>query len=421
MKSMQGLGRIILVSGLLGSAFAEQEDVPLMRPDEEKIIETQNAAFNEVIGETIAAAAKSTVRIWGKPVRSRKAEMLAYGTVVGDGKILTKWSEVERAEDSLYVQSGSEESFKAVVAGVFSEEDLVLLDVSMPLEDKRELSNILVPAKFSETEWSYGRFVSAPHANGKLAGFGVVSVLERNLRETDRAHLGILVDQDFKGKGLKIETVQPEHGAAAAGIQSGDVILDIDGREISGLQELRNALTNKQPGDIVKLKVETAGKERTVEVLLSNRPVFGEFSLDRLTQMERMGGEVNMVRGEFSKVVQSDMKIQNNQVGGPVVDLEGKIVGITLARADRTRTYLMSGAAVNEILKGKSETVAEARAKMELKRQRLADQRRQLMPRMRVPQKPMDRERAERHMSDLERLLGRINRELETLEGRRSR
>ncbi|MFN7341892.1 MAG: hypothetical protein ACK5TA_01005, partial [bacterium] len=101
MKSMQGLGRIILVSGLLGSAFAEQEDVPLMRPDEEKIIETQNAAFNEVIGETIAAAAKSTVRIWGKPVRSRKAEMLAYGTVVGDGKILTKWSEVERAEDSL--------------------------------------------------------------------------------------------------------------------------------------------------------------------------------------------------------------------------------------------------------------------------------------------------------------------------------
>ncbi|MFN9820630.1 MAG: PDZ domain-containing protein, partial [Akkermansiaceae bacterium] len=221
--------------------------------------------------------------------------------------------------------------------------------------------------------------------------------------------------------GLKIASVQPEHGAAAAGIQSGDVILDIDGREISGLQELRNALTNKQPGDIVKLKVETAGKERTVEVLLSNRPVFGEFSLDRLTQMERMGGEVSMVRGEFSKVVQSDMKIQNNQVGGPVVDLEGKIVGITLARADRTRTYLMSGAAVNEILKGKSETVAEARAKMELKRQKLADQRRQLMPRMRVPQKPMDPERAERHMSDLERLLGRINRELETLDGRRSR
>lgn len=421
MKSMQGLGKSILVIALLGSAFAEQEDVPLMRPDEEKTIEIQNSAFNEVIGETLAAAAKSTVRIWGKPGRSRKAEVLAYGTVVGDGKILTKWSEVERAEDSLYVQSGGEESFKAVVAGVFSEEDLVLLDVSMPPGDKRVLKDILVPAKFSETEWSYGRFVSAPQANGKLAGFGVVSVLERNLRETDRAHLGILADQDFKGKGVKIATVQPEHGAAEAGIQSGDVILDIDGREISGLQELRNALTNKQPGDTVKLKVETAGKERTVEVLLTNRPVFGEFSPDRLNQMERMGGEVNMVRGGFSRVVQSDMKIQNNQVGGPVVDLEGKIVGITLARADRTRTYLMSGTAVNEILKGKSETVAEARAKMELKRQELADQRRELMPKMRLPQKPMDRERAERHMSDLERLLGRINRELETLEGRRSR
>jgi hypothetical protein len=421
MKSMQGLGKGLIVAALLSTAFAEQDDVPLMRPDEEKTIETQNTAFNEVIGETIAAAAKSTVRIWGKPGGTRKAEVLAYGTVVGDGKIITKWSEVERAEDSLYVQAGNDESFKAVVAGVYSAEDIVLLDVSMPPAGGLTLNNILVPAKFAETEWSYGRFVSAPQADGKLAGFGVVSVLERNLRETDRAHLGIMADQDFKGKGVKIATVQPEHGAAEAGIQSGDVILDIDGREISGLQELRNALTNKQPGDTVKLKVETAGKERIVEVLLTNRPVFGEFSPDRLNQMERMGGELNMVRSGFSRVVQSDMKIQNNQVGGPVVDLEGKIVGITLARADRTRTYLMSGSAVNEILKGKPETVTEARAKMDLKRQELADQRKQLMPKMQLPQKPMNRERAQRHMSDLERLLGRINRELESLEGRGSR
>ena len=137
--------------------------------------------------------------------------------------------------------------------------------------------------------------------------------------------------------------------------------------------------------------------------------------------MERMGGEPNRVRSGFSQVVQSDMKIQRNQVCGPVVDLQGKIVGITLARADRTRTYLMSGSAVTKLLKGKAETVAEARVKMESRRQELVQQRRELMPRMRMPQKPMDPERAERHMSDLERLLGRINRELDSLEGQRSR
>ncbi|MES2983190.1 MAG: PDZ domain-containing protein [Verrucomicrobiota bacterium] len=415
---MKRLWNGLLAVCLLTNVFAQDQDVPLMRPDEEKVIDAQTTAFNEVLRGTLSEAARSTVRIWGKLGRGGNPRALVYGTVVGDGtQVLTKWSEVERAEDTLYVQAGGEESFKAVVAGVFTDEDLVLLDITIPDGGKRSANNILVPAKFAETEWSYGRFVSAPQPDGKPGGFGVVSVLERNLRETDRAHLGIMADPDFRGKGVKVAAVQSDHGAARAGIQSGDVILDIDGREISGLQELRNALTNKQPGDTVKIKIETAGKERHVEVLLTNRPIFGEFSQERLNQMERMGGETNRVRTGFSRVVQSDMKIQPNQVGGPVVDLQGNIVGITLARADRTRTYLMSGSAVAEILKGKTETVAEAKAKKELQRQELAEQRRELMPKMRLPQKPMDPERAERHLSDVERLLGRINRELDSLEG----
>ncbi len=415
-----------IAAALLVSAHAQESDVPLMRPDEEKVIQSQDQSFNQVLETTLAQAAKSTVRIWGKPVRSRKATMLAYGLVVGKGtQVLTKWSEIERFENTLHVQAGGGESFKAEVAGVFTDEDLVLLNIAIPADAGRVIKDVLVPAKFSESTWNYGQFVSAPQPDGKLGGFGVVSVLERNLRETDRAHLGIMADPDFRGKGVKIAVVQPEHGAAEAGIQSGDVILDMDGREISGLQELRNALTNKQPGDKVKLKIETAGKERSVEVLLTNRPIYGELSPNRLNQMERMGGEPNLVNSGFSRVVQSDMKIQSNQVGGPVVDLQGKIIGVTLARADRTKTYLMSGSAVADLLKGKAETVAEAREKMESQRQQLAQQRRDLMPKMRLKseqgKKPMDPERARRHMSDVERLMGRINRELEALEGRNSR
>lgn len=422
MKSMKRLWTVVCALGFVASVFGQEQDVPLMLPEEEKAINAQNDAFNGVLSQTLVEASKSTVRIWGKQGSSRMPAVLAYGTVVGDGtQVLTKWSEVEQAENTLFVQAGDEQSFEAVVSGVFSAEDLVLLDIKTPVGAKRAEKNHLVPAKFSETEWTYGHFISASQPDGKPAGFGVVGVLERNLRETDRAHMGIMADQQYRGKGVRIASVQPEHGAAAAGIQSGDVILDIDGREISGLQELKNALTNKQPGDTVKVKIETAGKERSLEVLLSNRPISGQFSEERLNQMERMGGEPNRVRSGFSQVVQSDMKIQRNQVGGPVADLHGKIVGITLARADRTRTYLMTGSAVTKLLKGKSETVAQAREKMETRRQEIAQQRRELMPRMRMQQKPMNPERAERHMSDLERLLGRINRELDSLEGQRSR
>jgi serine protease Do len=128
-----------------------------------------------------------------------------------------------------------------------------------------------------------------------------------------------------------------------------------------------------------------------------------------------MGGELNRIRDSFSRVVQSDMKIQANQIGGPVVDLEGRVVGITMARADRTRTYIMGSAAVMDLLKKKTDTIAEARAKTEKLRTELAEQTREIIPEMPREAKPRDLPRMRRHLSDIERLLGRANRELDDL------
>lgn len=383
----------------------KSEEVPLMRPDELEAVNEQSEDFNAALEPTLSEAAESTVSIWG--VRRNRPAKLAYGTVVGDGaKILTKWSEIEPSMDVLYLQTGGGEERAATVAGVFVEEDLALLEVQ---------GGALKPVKFEAGDLSLGRFITATQPNGKPAGFGVVAVLERNLRETDQAHLGVEVDPNFRGKGVKIANVQPEYGAEEAGIQSGDIILEVDGRVVSGLQELRNALTNKQPGDTVDLLLDSAGIEMSVTVLLSNRPVTGQFSGDRLNQMERMGGEPNAVRDGFSRVVQTDMKIEYSQMGGPVVDLEGRVVGITMARADRTRTYVMGSDAIQDLLKGEAGTVADAKASAELKRQQLAEQRRAMIPRLRERSRPQDRQRMQRNLGDLDRLLGRVTEELENL------
>jgi S1-C subfamily serine protease len=384
----------------------EQEEVPLMRPDELEAVNGQSDDFNNALEPTLSEAAESTVVVWG--TRGRKPSKLAYGTVVGDGsQVLTKWSEIEPSADILYVQTGGGVERKATVTGVFAEEDLALLQVD---------GDALKPVKFEAGDLSLGRFITATQPNGKPAGFGVVAVLERNLRETDQAHLGVEVDPNFRGKGVRIANVQPEYGAEEAGLQSGDVILAVEGRAISGLQELKNALTNKQPGDTVELLIDSAGKEMTVSVLLSNRPVTGQFSGDRLNQMEAMGGELNSVRDGFSRVIQTDMKIAFNQMGGPVVDLQGRVVGITMARADRTRTYIMGSGALLKILAGEPGSVADAKAKAELKKEQLAEQRRAMIPQMRGRAKPQDRQRMQRNLSDLERLLGKVSDELEDLD-----
>ena len=405
------ISAFLLCASLSAPAQRAEDEVPLMRPDERKVVDAQADEFNKALEPILSDAAKSAVTIWTRGTN----KPIAYGTVVGDGtSILTKWSEIERFADMLFVNGAKDQGAKAEVAGVFTEEDLVLLSIPAEAAEVEDLT----AAKFYLSDLSLGRFLVATRPDGKLAGFGVVGVLERNLRETDKAHLGIMPDFQYSGAGIRIANVQPEYGAAEAGLRSGDLILQVNERKISGLLELKNALSGKSPGDKVTLRIETAGKERDVEVLLSNRPVIGQFAGGRLNAMERMGGELNGIRDSFSKVVQSDMKIQANQIGGPVVDLEGRVVGITMARADRTRTYIMGGAAIEDLLKKKSDTVAEARTKTEKLKAELAQQNRAMLPEMRRQAKPRDLPRTRRHLSDLQRLLGRANRELDDLERR---
>ena len=200
--------------------------------------------------------------------------------------------------------------------------------------------------KWAERPRRSAGFLIAPQPDGRPAAFGVVSVLERNLRDTDQAFLGVVGSMDFDGPGVKIDEVSPDSGAAAAGLQAGNVILKVGDRTISGLLELKNSLVGVNPGTTISLWVRADGNEKKVDVMLGNRPDLPSFPGDRLRQMERMGGAISRVRDSFSSAIQTDMRPNPDQIGGPVVDLKGRVVGVTMARADRTRSFVMPSAAV---------------------------------------------------------------------------
>jgi membrane-associated protease RseP (regulator of RpoE activity) len=241
-----------------------QDEVPLMRPDERRVVDAQSVDFNKSLEPIIAESAKSTVLVWGR--EQGKPLRLAYGTAVQDGtSILTKWSEIASFADTLYIKGRDGVGAMAAVTGVFTDEDLALLTIP---QEAVESENI-TPVKFHISDLSLGRFLVATRPDGKPGAFGVVGVLERNLRETDKAHLGIMPDFQYSGAGIRIANVQPEYGAAEAGLRSGDVILQVNERKISGLQELRNALSGKTPGDKVKRAqplMEVMSDKATMEV-----------------------------------------------------------------------------------------------------------------------------------------------------------
>jgi serine protease Do len=394
------LAKFVLICALPNLATA-QDEIPLLRPEERAVVDAQSEALNATLKTKLATAAQSTVRVWlGK-------KRLAYGTVIGDGRqVLTKWSEVANAASSLVVDGPNREAHDAKLIGVYEEEDLAILEIN---------GEALKPIAWSNDKPALGAFLVAPQPDGRSAAFGVVSVLERNLRETDLAFLGIVSDLEHKGPGVRVSEVQPNTGAAAAGLKEGDIVLMVKERPISGLMELKSALTGTKPGETVPLRVRTNGGEKTISVTLSKRPELPKIYNPRLEQMERMGGKISRIRDSFTQVLQSDMRPSPDQIGGPVVDLEGRVIGITVARADRTRSFIMPSAAVVKMLANtpKDPSIAKVR---EPEKQVIAR-----APKSDAPQPPKapSPQRMREHLSEMERLMEFMREEMRSLESER--
>jgi S1-C subfamily serine protease len=393
----------ILGALLLAGRAAAQDDIPLLRPEERQAVDAQTDEFNQSLAPALTNAARSTVRVWAGKRR------LAYGTVVGDGhKVLTKWSEIARANGSLRVESAAGEVLNAKVSGVYQGDDLAVLETT---------GTALVPVKWSQERPRLGAFLAAPQPDGRPAAFGVVSVLERNLRQTDRAYLGVGGDRSFDGPGVRIGEIYPQSGAEAAGLKPGDIILKVGERPISGVLELQNSLIGINPGSTIALQVRDGGVEKKIDVLLGNRPNLYNPLGGRLRQMERMGGEISRVRDSFPSALQTDMRVRTDQVGGPVVDLQGRVLGITLARADRTRSFIMPAAAVEELLKKDPQDPAQALVRNDDENPELPVRR--PVPRIVPPpgnMRPGNPERMRQHLSEMQRLMDFMREEMQDLE-----
>lgn len=405
----QVISRGLLLGLVFPSIAVAQRDVPLRTDREREVFQEQTAEFNEAILPILKNAARSTVRVWGA-----NDARLAYGTVVGDGtRVLTKWSEISGERGPLTISGSDDVVRTAPVVGVYKDEDVAVLAIS---------GDPLPPVEWWMEAPELGQFLAAPQPDGVLAGFGVVSVLERNLRDTDYAYLGVTGDPKHTGQGVRVADVAEDSGAALAGLRAGDLILRAGEREISGLLELRSVLIGVQPGEELELLAKRGNREMKFQVLLGNRPKFDEqFPAERLRQMERMGGPISRVGNAFSRVIQTDMRLRPNQAGGPVVDLEGRVVGITLARADRTRSFVMPAAMAMNLL-------SQEAADPELVRENEAEEALALAARPPQGDEPPfmqpqpdgnagpDIERRQRHLSDIRRLRDLLREEMEVLE-----
>ncbi len=298
---------------------------------------SQAEKVREVWAPVVVAANRSVVEV------SVDGRAVVLGTVVAPDLVLTKLSELPADEQveagappaarpALTVAQG-DRSFACEQVGLDRPSDLALLRVT---------GAALAPVVWAEQEPQPGAFLASVDGSRPPFGVGILAAAPY-VHTIPRAFLGIRF-ANLDGGEAKIEEAV-EHGAArAAGIRGGDVIVRFGDEEIRETDQLRAAIRSCDPGDTVRVEVLRDGEKETFEVKLGTNS-----SPARSTQ-EGVWGELSEVRSGFQRVLQHDTVLEPEDCGGPLVDLEGRVVGVNIARAGRIETLAIPAREVQALI-----------------------------------------------------------------------
>ena len=75
-----------------------------------------------------------------------------------------------------------------------------------------------------------------------------------------------------RGRGVLISRVEEDTPAGKAGLRAGDVIIAVDGKGIAAQGDIGSALSDREPGDTVTVKIVRDGVEKTIDVEVAERP-----------------------------------------------------------------------------------------------------------------------------------------------------
>ena len=291
--------------------------------------EKSHDSIKDAFKEVSAPASESTVLVFSgeKPA--------AIGTVVGkDGYILTKASELE-SDLSCRLKDGRH--MNAELVGVHQEHDLAMLKIN---------ADDLVPMEWAAGDPpEIGSWLITPGIDDRALAIGVVSVATRKIAQTPGV-LGVSLE-DGEG-GALITEVMRRSAAQKAGVKKDDIVLSVNGKRTQNRVSMINQIRKHRPGDEVKLKIKR--DDEVIELTATLGTHFTSGPAARSNFQNALGGQLSLRRAGFEQAVQHDTVLEPHECGGPVVNLDGKAVGINIARAGRVASYALPAALVVAVI-----------------------------------------------------------------------
>ena len=288
----------------------------------------------EEFDPVVARARKSTVRFTtnGKPA--------ALGIVVHpDGWVLTKKSEINFG--SLRCELPGGRVVRAKVEDFIEKHDVALVKVQ---------ADNLTPAEWGASDVPLGSLVAANGLEKRPVSIGTIAVLERSLSEEEKGFLGVSLQTAKAGVGIR--AVMPDGPAAGSGIRVGDVVTRVNRSAVSSVESMIREVSACKPGSEIQLTLRRNGNETTARVTLGSRAALKlDPRLDAMNITQRMGGKLSDVRNQFTRVLQTDLFLTPEECGGPLVGLDGKVIGLNIARAGRVKSYALPSELLQKIIR----------------------------------------------------------------------
>lgn len=270
-------------------------------------------------------------------------ERVALGVVVReDGIILTKHSELAAP-------------IRCRVAGEIHTARLVAADDALDVALLAVDATNLVPIRWATTEPVPGRWLVTPGPGARPLAVGVVSVASRPIPARPRyvgddddttPALGVMLDGEAAATGTRLRRVNPGGPARAAGLRRGDRIVALDGLPVTSADDLSARLRAASIGDLVTIAYQRDGLWRETEATLASR---ADAQSDKPRRRDlAFSGPVSRRRQDFPRAFTHDTVLPADACGGVVVGLDGRALGLSIARSDRTTTYALPAAVIHE-------------------------------------------------------------------------
>ena len=265
------------------------------------------------------------------------------GTAVAvsiDGRLITKASEIQDRDFEIEVAQEKRQPGRILAI----EPGLDLAMVAIP-------ATVLQPMSLERTsrKQEMGALCFSLGYAKKLAGFGVISVSARPLDGKTGAMLGLQVEA--KPTGLEVISVRAGTPASRAGIVIGDVVNRVDGKVVTTPDELQAVVQSHLAGETLRIDLQRGDSLFSLPIVLVDGSKLVTMPGAREQAIDGATTAMSKRRWGFSVGIQHDGAIHPRDCGSPLVDLDGNLIGINIARAGRIHSYAIPIDQVRDFVK----------------------------------------------------------------------